>query len=136
MIGTGKDRISINHPGQCVRVWEGGKNAKQTYFSASDYGSLYSAFIAAVAYEASLPDDCRYGRKKPRKEATERSQTGVVGVSPLKDRAGQECGYRAAWVEYDKKENPIYKEKSFYFSTVGSNALRMACECRWAMVGK
>lgn len=52
------DRIIINHKSKCVRVWCGGKNAKQIYFSATEYGLLNSAFLAAVEYKKSylLPD--------------------------------------------------------------------------------
>ena len=127
------ERISINKKLKCVRVWEGGRGAIQTYFSIKDYGSLKKAYRAAVEYEKNLPEYCRAGRKKPRNSASSNSQTEIVGVSPIFNRRGDHDGYRAQWVEYDRNGKPSYKQKRFSFTAYGAKALSMAKKKRREM---
>ena len=128
------ERISINKKLRCVRVWEGGRGGKQTYFTVKKYGSWDKAYRAAVAYEKTLPDYIRAGRKKPREKAYSHSQTNVVGVCPIFNKYGEHDGYRSQWVEYDRNGNPKYRQQGFYFGAWGSIAFDMAKKKRREMV--
>ena len=126
------DRISFNDNAKCYRVWRGGKNAKQVYFSVSEYGSKEAAFAKAVKYESSLPTECRRGRKKPRLEARIDSQSGIVGVCPCRSHV-KVAGWRAFWSEQvDGKTR--HKMKDFSFATYGDQAFEKAVEYRALMV--
>ena len=108
-------QISINHHMKCVRVWEGGRKADQTYFTAHQHGSMEAAYQAAVAYEQALNPACRIGRKKPRTRAHINNTTGIVGVCPFRNKSGDVAGYRAHWVEpEDGKQKPKCKDFSFF----------------------
>ena len=129
------NRISINRQLMCVRVWGGGRGGDQTYFSVYKYGSLESAWDAAVEFERTLPPKYRLGRKKPRIEAYCNSQTNIVGVNPYSERHTPFAGYRACWMqEINGERKP--KSRNFSFSSYGNQALKKACECRKAMVLK
>ena len=114
-----------------MRVWEGGRGAKQTYFSFIEYGSSEKAYKAAVKYEKSLPEYCRAGRKKSRERPYCNSQSGVVGVTPRHHRGGF-VGWRASWIEYDNGK-AIRKNKDFYFSIFGGRAFDKAKQTRLKM---
>ncbi len=126
-------RISINHRLNLVRVWEGGKNATQTYFSAKQYGSLENAFEMAIQYEHQLPEQQRIGHIKPLTKPTVRNTSGIVGVCPFCNKSGYQAGWRSHWTqEVDGKRHP--KTKDFSFFTFGNRAFHLACEYRKAMV--
>lgn len=128
-----EQRISINYSSKCVRVWHGGRNAEQSYFSSKEFGSLYSAYRAARAFEKELPAKQRAGRVKARLNPFPYSQSGIVGVCPFKSRTGEQAGWRANWTqEVDGKRRP--KTKDFSFFSYGRNALELAIECRRQMV--
>ncbi|MET4696604.1 hypothetical protein [Endozoicomonas lisbonensis] len=127
-------RLSINHQAQCVRVWEGGRHGKQTYFSAREHGSLYKAYLAARQYELSLPELQRLGRFKPRTRPTVRSASGIVGVCPFKNRKGEAAGWRASWME-DHHGRRRQRTRDYSFVTYGNRALSLAIACREMMAG-
>ena len=129
------DRITVNRALKCVRVWEGGRNADQAYFTIKEYGSLRAAWQAAVEYESQLPDSVLCGRKKPRQVPNKNSQSNIVGVNPYLNRSGIHSGWRATWVE-DTKGERTPKSKRFSFFRYGSRALSLAVEHRQSIIKK
>ena len=91
--------------------------------------------MAAVEYEKNLPDWMRAGRTKPWSEPTARSQTGIVGVHPYKNRSGNQAGYRASWVQTENGKRK-HKTKDFSFFAHGNRALSLALNYRRAMVAE
>lgn len=126
------DRISFNDNAKCFRVWCGGKNAKQVYFSVKEYGSREKAFVAAVKYENNLPAEYRKGRKKPKLQANINSQSGIVGVCPCWSH-GKIAGWRAFWSE-PGDGNSRHRMKDFSFATYGNQAFEKAVKYRAIMV--
>ncbi len=129
------DRISINHQLGLVRVWEGGKGAKQTYFSKRKHGAIAAAFQVAVDYEASLDPEHRIGRHKPNTNCHYNSQSGIIGVHPYSEIKKHFAGWRACWTQ---EVNGTWEKRSkkFSFFTYGDKALEYAIALRQAMVEK
>ncbi len=127
------NRISVNSQLKCVRVWEGGRHADQTYFTVKQYGSFYKAFKAACAYEQQMPAWKRVGRIAARINSYSNSQSGVVGVCPLRNHSGEDAGWRANWVQ-DINGERRPKMKDFSFHSFGQQAFSLAVECRKKMV--
>ena len=119
-------RISFNEMIHGYRVWTGGRNAEQVYFSSKEYGGLKKALQAAVDYEKTLPRQKRKGKRQHRTQATCASMTGIVGVCPYRGRSDEELGYRAFWCEDGKWGDRVKKTKDFPFSIWGRRALEEA----------
>ena len=77
------DRISFNEELWGFRVWTGGREGKQVYFTAVKYGTLRKAYSAAIAFEKELPPEKRKGRPRARKKPNSDNTTGIVGVCPI-----------------------------------------------------
>ena len=127
------ERISINHKLKCVRVWEGGKKAEQTYFTEKNYGSMEAAYKAAVEYEANLKPENRLGRCVPHKNPSANSKSGIVGVNPYDEVHTPFAGWRATWTQLIDRERKS-RSKKFSYSTYGNKAFSKAKECREEMV--
>ena len=126
------NRISFNNDAKCFRVWCGGKNAKQVYFSVKEYGSTELAFAAAIKYENSLPIEKKQGKKKTRLKANTTSQSGIVGVCPSQSH-GKISGWRSFWTEHSNGVSR-QKMKDFSFATYGNRAFDYAVNHRSMMV--
>ena len=130
------DRISFNLTSKCIRVWAGGsgRDGKQKYFSFA-HRPLENALQDAIKYESLLPVRVRMGKKKPQPSASKHSQSGIVGISPFKNRSGNHAGWRAQWI--DHKEDPPKKRcKDFSFYRHGDSALELAKQFRKEQVRK
>ncbi len=129
------ERISINYDGKYIRVWEGGRGAKQTYFTIIEYRSLTNAYQAAVEYESDLSPEKRIGRKKPHTYVNVNNTSGVVGVCPFLDKNGDLSGWRANWVEYVNGKRR-QRTENFSFFNYGKSAFYKAVKCRKTAVGQ